>query len=129
MTTKQEEMKALQAEKKALNEKQKALRVELDATKGARKDSRKAQAQARKDIQEAKTVMRKLASESHATLRDGSSEDVNAYADKITEASATLAAAIRSFAEAKDVIDGTASDDTDEGVEAEEAETEGEEDL
>ena len=113
--TKQEEMKALQAQKKALNEQQKALREELDATKGARKESRKAQAQARKDIQEAKTEMRQLASESHATLRDGSSEDVNAYADKITEASAKMAAAVRSFAKAQDVIDGVIAEDADEG--------------
>jgi len=105
MSSKQEELKKLTAEKKELAAKQAAIREELDKTKAERKEARTAQAAARKEVRERKSELRDLSAKVYTTFSSGDSDAINQLADDVMEAATALATTIRSFGEANETLD------------------------
>lgn len=101
MSSKQDELKAIQAEKKTLANKQKALRAELKESASERNDARKEVSDARKEFNETKSKLRSLLAKSYITLKDGTAEAVGFYADEVTNLSTTMATAARKVSDAR----------------------------
>lgn len=116
MSTKQEQLKAVNAKAKTLRAEQKVLRDEVNATKGDRKEARAAKAAARKSARKIKGDLRDLTANVLPTLKKGTVEDIENLADKIIACSSTLSAVVRKFAKAcKDPVVETpeSADDAD----------------
>ena len=105
MSTKAEELKALNAEKKVLNEKQKALRAELNLSKDERKEVRVIQAKARKELKAQKSELRELTAKVYDAFSEGNADTLNELADDIIESATELVGTVRSFAEAAESLE------------------------
>ena len=123
MSTKQEQLKVINAKAKTLREEQKALREELNATKGDRKEARTTKAAARKSARKIKGQLRDLTAKVLTTLKKGTPEDIENLADEIIECSSQLSAVVRKFAEAcKDpVVEGAEDKEGDDSAETTES--------
>ena len=105
MSSKQDELKAIQAEKKALADKQRALREELKASANERNEARKNRSEARKEFNEAKSLLRSLLAKSYVTLKDGNSEEIAKYADDITSLTTKMTSAVRKCSDAQEQLE------------------------
>tara|TARA_R110000822_G_scaffold84867_3_gene199015 strand:+ start:813 stop:1136 length:324 start_codon:yes stop_codon:yes gene_type:complete len=100
MSTKQEQLKAINLQKKELAEQQKALREELSSTKEQRKESRESKVLARKNTKAIKADLRVISSSILNVFKNNDVEEIEALADEVMETSTKLVESIRAFAEA-----------------------------
>ena len=103
--TKQEKLKAANAKAKELREEQKVLRDELNESKTERIEAKKVQATSRKEVRESKSDLRELSAKVYDVFSKGTSEEIIALADSITESAAELAGSVRKFGEASESLE------------------------
>lgn len=102
--SKQDQLKAKNAEAKALAAERKALREEVNASKGERSEARTEQAATRKAARAFKSELAKMTASVNDVFKSGNSEAIIELADAISNKSAELSGAIRKFGEAQEQL-------------------------